>query len=140
MFIDGPRYTDASPFGETLHTGGNVDPIAVDSSPLLNDIAKVNTDPKFHPAVVRKISVSGFEFSLNFNRSLDCIDHTRKLSQDVVAGRIYHSTAMLLYEHRHHFSVGFQSLNGSHFVFSHETTIAFNVRTEDGGQLTANAF
>src|SRR5215813_7879533 len=130
----------ASSFRQALEPRGNIDPIAVDPFSLDHYIAQVEADAKLHLAVVRQVRVFGFQFLLDLHRTTHGIDHTGKLGQQVIAGRVHHPAAMLLNKRGHDLPVGSQGADGGFFILTHETAIAFDISTEDGGELTFHGY
>jgi hypothetical protein len=88
-----------------------------------------------HPAVFRKGFVFRVENLLDLYCTLYRIHHTAKLGQKVITRRIHYSTPVLPDQLSHDSLVRSQSLYGGQFIFLHKATVAFNVRTEDCGQL-----
>jgi hypothetical protein len=89
------RNADTPSIGESLYPGRYIYPIAIDSLFLLDHIPKLDSDPKFHPAVFRQVSVSGSELLLDLHGALDRVHHAGKLSQKVIPRRVHHPTPML---------------------------------------------
>src|SRR5215475_10276961 len=110
----------ASSFRQALEPRGNIDPIAVDPFSLDHYIAQVEADAKLHLAVVRQVRVFGFQFLLDLHRTTH---------------GIHHPAAMLLNKRGHDLPVGSQGADGGFFILTHETAIAFDISTEDGGEL-----
>jgi hypothetical protein len=89
-----------------------------------------------HLPVFRQIGVPGLQLVLDGHPTLDCIDHARKLGQEIVARRVYHSTPVLLDQGEHHLFVSLKGPDGCRFVFTHQPAIPGHVSTKNGGQLT----
>jgi hypothetical protein len=79
LVICGPRDTDTSTFGQTLNSGRDVDPVAVDTVFILDHIPKINSDTKLHLAVLRQLSVPGFKLFLDLYSTLQRVHHAGKL-------------------------------------------------------------
>jgi len=74
--MDGAGDADSPSLSQSFDTSRNVDPIPVDPLFLLDYISKVNADTKFHPAVIRQLSVPNPEFLLDLHSTTHRINHT----------------------------------------------------------------
>jgi hypothetical protein len=72
---------------------------------------------------------------LNFNRALHGIDRTREFSQEVIARGIDHPTTVLLDERGHYLPIGCERTDRRLFIVPHEAAVAFDIGTENGGEL-----
>jgi hypothetical protein len=75
------RTRDANPalLCQTLHAGGDVDPIAVEPLSFDNHIPQVNADAELHLPLFWQLGVLHFKFVLNLHRATHGIDHTGEL-------------------------------------------------------------
>src|SRR5262249_3655500 len=113
----------------------NVDPVAVVTLPFNDDITEVDANAELHPTVGRQLGVAMLQLLLDLDRTLHRVYHTRKFSQQVIAGRVYYSATVPPDEGGHHLAVGGQGADGGFFILAHEAAVAFNIGTEDRGEL-----
>jgi hypothetical protein len=74
----------------------DIDPVALDPISRFNYVPQIDTDPKFHPAVIRQINISNLEFFLQFHRTTYRIHHAGELCKDVITRGVYNSATELL--------------------------------------------
>ena len=128
------RDADASAFSQTFQASRDVDPISVNSLLFNHHVADINAHAVVHLSVCRKLGVSHGQFCLYLNRTLHRVNHTRKLGQEIIAGRIDHPTGVLLNSPGHQLPVRGQRPNRGDFIIAHEAAIALNIRAQDGGE------
>jgi len=137
-FVDRSRDANTTSLSQLFYRSRDIDPVALDPISLFNYVPQVDTDPKFHPAVIRQIKIINLEFFLHFHRTTHHIHHTGKLSQYVVSRRVHNPASMLLDKACHRLSIGLQGLDGDAFIVAHEPTVTFDIGTEDGRELSLN--
>ena len=76
---------------------------------------------------------------LNLDGAVHGIDHTGKLGQQIITGRIDHPAAVLLDERGDHLAVGGEGADGGFFIVPHETAVACDIGAEDRRQLAFHA-
>src|SRR5262249_25725922 len=109
----------------------NIDPIAVDTLALDNDIAQVDANAKLHAAVGRKFGVSGAELMLDGDGTLHSLDHTGKLRQQVIAWGVHDAPPVLLDESGHQLAVRRDGTHCRCLILTHEAAIPLDISAED---------
>ncbi len=74
--VDRSRDANTTSPSQLFYTNRDIDPVALDPISLFNYAPQLDTDPKFHPAVIRQINISNLEFFLHFHRTTYRIHHT----------------------------------------------------------------
>ena len=136
MVVDRAGDTDTPRLGEGLQTGGDVDPVSEDLVLFFYDIPEVDAHAKLHLAGEGKFTVLVFQFLLYLYRTLEGIHHAGKLGKKVVSGGIHHPAMVLIDKGSHYFFVRGEGLEGARLILPHEAAVAFDIGTEDGGELT----
>jgi hypothetical protein len=67
---------------------------------------------------------------------MDRVDHTAKLSKQVISRSVDYSASVLLDKIFHYFFMSIKGSNGSQFILPQETTVTLHICTEDGSKLT----
>src|SRR6266849_3092984 len=106
VLADNTRSTGAALLRETLQPRRNVDAVAVDLFALHHDIAEVDADAEFHPALGWQIRVLGLEGGLDVDRALDRIHDAGEFRQHAITGRVNEAPVMLLDERIDQLAVG----------------------------------
>jgi hypothetical protein len=128
---------DADPAGlsQSLEPRCDIDPIAVDVAPVLNDIAEIDPHPELDPAIGRHIGVSLRHLALHFNGATHRVDDARKLDEQAVARSLHDPAAVFL-----DLWIGqlapkrFQPFVRSLLISSHQARVARHIRGENGSQ------
>ncbi len=76
---------------------------------------------------------------LDLHSTLNGIDHTGKLSQNVVSRRIHDPAMMLLDVAGNDLAVSRESADGSLLILTHEPTVALNISAENSSELAFKA-
>ena len=96
--------------------------------------ARIDTDPKEHPATFRLTIVRLSHSHLDFDSAPHRIEHARKFGKDAVSGRICNSTSMsrnaLIDKHPPSGQRGHRCL----FVAVHQKAVTLDVRREDSSE------
>ena len=98
--------TDTAGLCQSFQPGGDVDAVTINLIFFLDYISEVDADTKLHPSIFRNFFVARFYLFLNSHRALDRIDHTGKLRQQVVTGRVYYPAVVLLDKRFKNLTVG----------------------------------
>ena len=102
--------TDAAGIGDPFKTGGDVDAIAKDVVVIDDDVADMNSDPKFDSLVLWHSSILLCHAGLDLDCAPCRIDRACKFNQKAVACRFNDPPPMLLdFEIDDGFSDGLQS-------------------------------
>ena len=89
------RKTDRARFADALQPRGDVDAIAHEVAvALLDDVAEMNADAKFDPALRRQARVAFDHAVLHFDRAAHGVDHAAKFDQAAVAGALDDAAVM----------------------------------------------
>jgi hypothetical protein len=89
---------DANParFGQAFEPCRDVDPVAVDIAPVLDDVAEIDPHAEFDAAIRRHTGVSLGHRALHFDCAAHRVDDARKLDQQPVAGGLDDAATVLL--------------------------------------------
>src|SRR5215469_5319034 len=90
-----PAEADPTGLGQTLQSGGQIYPVAVDVGVLDDDIALVDADPELDPLLRWNGSVALHHPALHLDSTSDRIDNAGKFDQQAVAGGLDDATAVL---------------------------------------------
>ena len=86
LIVNFRRNTDPVRLGDAFQTRSDIDPVAVDSGFVMDDIALVDTDPELN--LSRPFDLALPRSRLDCDRAFDGVHDTPKLSEDPVARRI----------------------------------------------------
>ncbi len=114
--------------------------IPVDAVTLCRDVPQIHPDPEEHPSVLGEALVSDPQHALDFHCALRCVEGTRKLGQEVVAGGVDHAAVVVTHQVADEAAVGSECLDGALLVLRHEAGVAGHVGGEDGGETALGAF
>jgi hypothetical protein len=76
--------------------GRDIDPVAVDIAPVLDNVAEIDPDTELDATIGRYIGVSLRHLTLHFDGTTHRIDDTGELKEQAVAGGLDDATAMFL--------------------------------------------
>ena len=126
---------DAARARQRLEAGGDVDAVAIDVLPVLDDVAEIDADAKLDPPVGRLLDVAQRHLALHVDGAAHRVDDAGELDEQPVAGDPDDAAAVLL-DHR----VGElaaqhpQPLEGALLVLADKPRVADDVRCQDRGQ------
>ena len=126
---------DAARARQRLEAGGDVDAVAIDVLPVLDDVAEIDADAKLDPPVGRLLGVAQRHLALHVDGAAHRVDDAGELDQQPVAGDPDDAAAVLL-DHR----VGElaaqhpQPLEGALLVLADEPRVADDIRCQDRRQ------
>jgi hypothetical protein len=89
---------DADPAGlsQSFESRRDVNTIAVDVAPVLNDVAEIDPDTELDAPPLRDCSIPFDHFALNFDGATHGIENAGELDQQPVARRLHNAAAVLL--------------------------------------------
>jgi hypothetical protein len=87
----------------------------------------------------RQLCVSDLELPLELDRALHRIHGTGKLRQQVIARRVHYAAVVLLNQRGHELPMGREGADSRHLILAHQAAVAFDIGTEDGGELAPHA-
>src|SRR5215472_4922990 len=127
--------TDSARVRQRLEAGSDIDAIAKDIPPVLDDIAEIDADAKLDPPILRNIGVAQSHLALDVDGAPHRIDDARELDQQTVAGGSDDAPAVFLYlrigersaQHAEPFERAF-------LVLTNEPRVTRNVGRQDGRQ------
>ncbi len=106
LIVYSPRNAETTALGHSFYASCYVDAISVNPVAFDNDVAKVDTDPKFHSSIFWQLSISGPQLLLNLHCTAHRIYHTGKLGQKVVTWGINHPATVFLDDRADYSPVG----------------------------------
>src|SRR6516164_1930475 len=119
------RDANATSRRDPFETGSNIDAVSIQVIALNDDIAEMHTDAKCHLALDSRSRAARCHFTLNFSRTSDPLDNTRKLRKQTVAHQLHCAAAMLRDRRLDHFgAMLMQQGECSSLVFAHHSAIA----------------
>lgn len=98
------RQVDAAGFGQALESGGDIDAVAVDPRPVVNDVSRVDADAEQHAAILRDAGIALRHGLLHPHRAFDRPHGAWELGQEPVPGGV-DDLAAELPNHRQHDSL-----------------------------------
>ncbi len=120
---------------ERIDARGDIDAVAVDGAVfLLDDFAKVDTDTKMHPPLVRQRFIAFSQLLLDFVCHADRAGGRFENSQDTVAGRINHTTVMCGDSFAEDTPVVVECHDRGILVILHQARIASHIGAQDRRQ------
>jgi len=96
LVADHPADANPTRLGEGFKPCGDIDTIAVDIAPVLNDVAKIDPHAEFDAAVWRHTDVSLRHFALHLNRATHRIHNAGKFEEEAVARGFDDATMVFL--------------------------------------------
>ena len=126
------RNADAAGLRERFEPRRDIDPVAIGSGPVVDDVAEIDADAQQHPTLSGNIEVALRHDPLDRDGAFDRAHGARELRHDAVAGDIDDCAAVLGDERQDHRLVRFEIAHRLFFVAPHEARIAGDVRGQDG--------
>ena len=132
VIAHGGRNRDATRIGHAFQASGDVHAIAKDVTVLDDDIAEVDADAHFDPALGRHLFVAGKHTALDFGRACDRVHDTLKFGQQPVAGVLDDPAAVRRYGGVDQFrAVKSNRGNCPGLVQAHEAAVAHDVGSKN---------
>jgi hypothetical protein len=78
--------TSSTSRSRTWASGSYVDPVAIDIAAVLDDVAEIDPHAELDALVGRHVDVSLRHLALHLDGAAHCIDNTRELDEEAVAG------------------------------------------------------
>jgi hypothetical protein len=116
-----PRDADLPTLNQPLEPSGDIHAVPENVVVLDHDVADIDADPKAHPS----------PFWLAFDRTANCIEHTREFCEHAVAGGVRDPASMPGDELVDNGTTGRQCRHRRFFVAMHQAAVALDIGCED---------
>ncbi|MGA9534956.1 MAG: hypothetical protein WBR24_03520 [Desulfobacterales bacterium] len=136
LFVRVARDANAAARCQTLQPRRDVDTVAIYPITVRDHIAEIDADSENHFAVVRQRGVTFLYFILNLQGAFNRIDGTDKLGQYIVTGRVDNPAVMTENRAAYFLPVRLEGVDRVGFVQTHQTAVAFDIRTQYGRQFS----
>jgi hypothetical protein len=88
--------TDATGIGQGFEPCCDINTVAVNITPVFDDVAKIDPHAELNAAVERHVGVSLRHLPLHFDSATHRVDDTGKLDEQAVACRLHDAAVMFL--------------------------------------------
>ena len=133
MIAHGARYADPAGFGESLQSGSNIHPVAVDVAVLDDDVAEIDAHTEYDPLFLANAVIAIRHPALDRDGTGDSLNDARELDQQTIARRLYDPALVLADLRVDEFTtMGSEPRKCAGFVLTHEAAVTGDIGGENG--------
>src|SRR3984885_2086582 len=130
----GRRNADAGWLRGRLEPRRDIDPVAVSSRSVVNDVAKVDADAQQHSTIDGNVEIALGDDLLNRDGAFHRAHGARELRHDSIARDVYDRAAVLRDERQDDRLVRFEVAHRLFFVAPHKARVTSDIRSQDGSK------